>query len=180
MGKMSRNKEKNLVIVLIGLCLVIFFLVFGIVLVKMRPKGEGDGSIVFGLDNTTTDCSDIDKLTVSTHIINCLGDQYNKGDEDGALDAFQRRIDSSFEEKDYDLALKLIVGRSYMYYLDDNCEKAIDSLEDERVVDASSIEKYYFYADAEDLSLTCENSKKAEYYENLVMQFEDSEESYGE
>ena len=180
MGSIIKKPEKKLILILGGLCLLIICLVVGIAVVSNLPKGEESGMIVFGEDKTATDCSNIDKLDDSPSIINCLGYQYGHDDKDGALQAFQRKIDSSFDEGKYDLALELIAGRSTMFYLNDECDKAIGPLDDNRINLASSFAKYDYYLNAADIASSCSDDEKAEYYEKLAESSVGGEVFYGQ
>lgn len=167
-----RNKdsvsERKLSIFLVGLCVVIVGLVVAIIIVMSTTMGKDYREI----GEEMIDCGKLDEFNNSAEVSNCLAALNEDNGEEKTLAEYKRRIDSAFENEDYDMFYGLILGRASFYYyiLEKDCDTMISSLNDDRVSVMPPLQRLDFYQSALDICSECEDEIKMDYYQKKIDQ----------
>ncbi len=173
MGNTNFKSEKKLSIVLVGLCVIIVGLFVAIVIIMSTTMGKDYREVGEGM----IDCGKLDEFNNSADVSNCLATLYEDDGEEKTLAEYKRRIDTAFENEDYDLFYGLILGRASFYYyiLEKDCDVVTSSLDDDRVSVMSPLQRLDYYQAAMDFCSECKDETRRDYYQKKIDQLSSEE-----
>lgn len=141
------RENRNLILILCGLGLMIISLIIGIVFVAIK-------------NNNNKDCLSISD---SGEMRICIMEAYEAGDVASADEMYADALDKAFEAQDYDLFTDLKFDQAYEIVGDD-CSVAVEIVDDDRVNSMSDDDRAYYYSNAAMVAASCENSEAQEFY----------------
>ena len=168
MGNTKSDSEKKLSLILVGLCVVVVGLIIAIIIVASTTMGNDYRQIGEEMVN----CGKLDELESPADVSNCLADLYNEVGEEKTLSEYREKMDSAFEKGDYDMFYGLLLGRASFYYyiLEKDCEVVTSSLDDDRVVAISPLQRLDYYQSAVSICSECNDVVKMNSFEQKIDQ----------